>query len=93
MVYEKNKAKRDTTCCWLDQKPSDAQLNKLEQHPPFTCKSEQTSNEGIDSYICYLVEADGLPYGKEAAVTNHQMQRLPASLINVLQSKEDVKLY
>ena len=28
---------------------------------------------------------DGLPYDKEAAVTNHQMQRLHASLINSLQ--------
>ena len=41
------RAKRDATCCcWFDGKPSDAQLNKLEQHPLFTWKSEQTSFEG-----------------------------------------------
>ena len=28
--------KRDVTCCRFDQKPSSAQLNNLEQHPPFT---------------------------------------------------------
>ena len=39
------------------------------------------------------MDADSLPYGKEAAVTNHQMQRLPVSPINPLQSKEDVELF
>ena len=39
------------------------------------------------------MDADGLPYGKEAASANHQRQRLPASLLNSLQSKEDVELF
>ena len=68
-------------------------MNKLEQYPPFTRRSEQTSIDGIEGYICYLVEVDGLPYGKKAAVTNHHMQRLPASLINSNQSKADVELF
>ena len=48
---------------------------------------------GIDGYICYLVDKDSIPYDKEAAVTNHQMQRLPVSLMNSLQSKEDEELF
>ena len=59
----------------VDLKPSDAELNKLEQHTPFTWRSEQASIENIDGYICYLVDADFLPYGKEVAVSNHQRQR------------------
>ena len=53
-------------------------------------RSEQTSTEGINGCINYLVDGDGFPYDKEAAVTNYQMQRLPSLLINSLQSKEDV---
>ena len=81
----KTRAKRDATCCWFDWKPSDAQFNKLKQHPPFTWRSEQISIEGIDGYICYLVDEDGLPYCKEAAVTNNQMQWLLVSLMVSLQ--------
>ena len=86
------RAKRDATFCWFDWKPSHAQLNKLKQHP-FSWRSEQTSNDSINGCICYLVDEDGLPYGKEAAVTNHQMQRLPSSWMNSLQSKEDIELF
>ena len=39
------------------------------------------------------MDADGHPFGKETAVPNHQIQRLPASLMNSLQSIEDVELY
>ena len=53
----------------------------------------RASIEGINGYICYLVGKDGLPYGKEAAITNHQMQSLPFSLINSLQSKKYVELF
>ena len=81
------KAKRDATCRWFDWKTTDAQLNKLEQHPHFTWRSEQTSIDSIDGYIC-LVDADCLLYGKEAAVTSHQKQRLPASLMNSLIQKK-----
>ena len=85
MVKEKNESIEDATCCWFDWKPSDAQLNKMEQHPPFTWRSEQTSIEGIVGYICYLVGEDGLPYVNEGAVANHQRQRLPALLMYSLQ--------
>ena len=71
------RAKRGATCCWFDQKPSNAQLNDLEQHPPFTWRSEQTNIDSINGCICYLVNEDELPHGKEAAVINHQMQGLP----------------
>ena len=64
----KMRAKRDAAHCWFDQKLSDAQLNILEQDPPFTWRSEQTSIKGIDGYICHLVDEDYLPYGKEAAL-------------------------
>ena len=59
------------------QKPSNAQLNNMEQHPPFIWRSKQTS---IDGYICYLVDEDGPSHGKEAAVTNYDTERLPSSL-------------
>ena len=39
------------------------------------------------------MDADGHPFGKETAVPNHQIQRLPASLMNSLQSKEDVEQF
>ena len=39
------------------------------------------------------MDADGTPFGKEAAVPNHQMHRLLASLMNSLQSKEDMELF
>ena len=68
-------------------------MNNLGQHPPFTWTSDQTNIDSINGYICYLVDEDGLPYGKEAAVTNHLVQSLPASLMNSLQSKEDVELF
>ena len=44
-LSRKLRAKKDESCCWFDQKPSNAQLNKLEQHPLFTERSEQTSIE------------------------------------------------
>ena len=47
----------------------------------------------INSYIFYLVDEDGLLYCKEAAITNHLMQGLPSSLMNSLESKEDVVLF
>ena len=47
----------------------------------------------IGGYICNLVDENGLPYDKEASVTNHQMQRLPFSLMNSLQTKKDVELF
>ena len=81
------------TCGWFDQKPSNVQLNNLEQHPPFTWRSEQTNIDDINGYICYFMIEDGLPYGKKAAVNYHQMQSLPYSLMNSLQSKEDVELF
>ena len=68
----KRREKRDATCCCFDWKLSNALLNKLEQHSSFTWRSEKRSSEGNDSYICNLLDEDGLPYGKEAAVTNHQ---------------------
>ena len=39
------------------------------------------------------MDEDGLPYGKKADVINHQMRRLPSSLMNSLQSKEDIELF
>ena len=80
----KMSAKRDVTYCWFNQKSSNAQLNNLEQHSPFTCRSEQKNIDGINDCICCLVDEEGLPYGKVTAVTNHQMHRLPTSLINSL---------
>ena len=71
---------------------ANAQLNNLEQHPPFTWRSEQKTIQGISGYNCYSVDEDGVPYNKESVDTNHQMQRLPASLMNSFQSKEDVKV-
>ena len=67
----KMRAKTDATCCWFDQKSSNIQLNIMEQHPHFTWRSEQTSIEGIDGYICYLLDEDGLLYGNKPAGTNH----------------------
>ena len=48
---------------------------------------------GINGYICYLVDEDGLSYGKEAAITNHWMQSFPSSLMNSLQWNKDVELF
>ena len=48
--------------------------------------------DDIYGYICYLVDKDG-HYGKEAAITNHQMPRLPSALMNSLKSNEDVELF
>ena len=68
-------------------------MNNVEEHPPFTWRPEQTNIDGINGDICYLADEDELPYGKEAAVTNYQMQRLPSSLMNSLQSKDNVELF
>ena len=76
---------------WL--KTFQCPLNTLEQQTSFTWRSEQKNIDGINSYICYLVDEDGLSYGKEAAVTNHQMLRFPSSLMNSLQWKEDVEQF
>ena len=92
-LRRKMRGKRDVTCCWFDQNPLNAQLNKLDQHYPFIWRSEQVSIEGIGGYICYLLDEDRLCYGKEAAVTNHQMQWFSSSLMNSFQSKEDVELF
>ena len=91
--FRRMRGKRDVTCCWFDQKPSNAQLNELDKHPPFTWRSEQSSIDGINGYICYLVDEDGRLYCKDAAVTTHQIQRLPSSLMNILQSKEDIEMF
>ena len=48
--------------------------------------------DGINGYIHLLMNEGGLSYGKEAPITNHQIQRLPSSLMNSLQSKEDVEI-
>ena len=50
--------------------------------------SEQKHIDSINGYSCYCVDEDGLPYGNEAAVTNHQIQMLPSSLKNTIQSKQ-----
>ena len=60
-------------CCCFDEKPLSHQLKYLVQCPPFTRRSMHESIEDISGHICYLVDEDGLPCGKEAAVTNHQM--------------------
>ena len=39
------------------------------------------------------MDGDGLSYGNEAVVTNHQRQRLLSSLMNSLQLKEDLELF
>ena len=39
------------------------------------------------------MDDDGLLYHEEAAVTNHQLQRLPSSLMNSLQSKKNAELF
>ena len=93
MVQEKNKSKTVVTCCWFDQKPFNAQFHNFEQHPPFTYRLEQENIDGINGYICYSVEEDGLFYGGEAAVTDHQMQSLSSLLMNSLQLKEYIELY
>ena len=80
---KKTKVKRDVTCCRFDQKPSNAQLNKIEQHPSFTWISEQRNIDSINGYICYLVKM-GFLLTKRLLLTNHQMQTLPSSLINSL---------
>ena len=67
-------------------------MNNLEQCSPLTWRSEHKTIKVISGYICCLVDEDGVPYNKEA-VTNHQMQMLPFSLMNSLQSKEDVELF
>ena len=85
--------KRGETCCLFDQKPSIAKLNNLEQSPPFTQRSKQKPIEDISSYICYLLDGDGIPYDKVVIVTNDQIQRLPSSLMNSLYAKEDVELF
>ena len=64
------------TCCWFDWKPSNAELNNLEQGHPFTWRSEQKMIEGIS---VYLANEDGTPYSKKAVATNHQIQKLPSS--------------
>ena len=74
----KMRSKRNGTCCWFDQKPSNAQLNNLEKNPPLKWRSEQTITFVI------LVDKDGLPHDKEAAITNHQLQRLTSSIMNFL---------
>ena len=84
---------RDVTCCWFAQKPFSAQLNKLEQHAPFTRRSDHEVTGVISDYICYLVDDDGVLYINEFAVTNHQLHRLPSSLMNSIKSKEDVELF
>ena len=86
--YEINES-RGVTFCWFDQKHSNTQLNNVQQHPPFIWTSGQTNIDGINGYFCCLVDEDGPCSGKYAAVTNHQMQSLPSSLMNSHQSKEE----
>ena len=52
------RGKSDVICCWLNQKPSNAQLINLEQCLPFMWRSEQKTIEDISAYICYLVDKD-----------------------------------
>ena len=36
----------------------------LEKYPSFTWRWEQTSIDGINDYICYLVDEEGVSHGK-----------------------------
>ena len=65
----------------------------MEQHLPFVLRSEEINLDGSNAYICYLVDKDGFPYGKESVVPNHWMQRMPSSLMNSLQSQQDVEWF